>query len=174
MNVFSINHNLDRILKFNVQTSCHTVRTSATRHVTRYEFDESNEINIVKDNPWLPHNKINRLFMMLYSLDLYMGNAFDCDNLPFSINYCVDSSGIVSLGDIAVSDSKSIQCWSTAVKTQISITTGIILLTGFFLTITSSFGFLFGIAAIILLFIYLKHSIMLLATTVNEFNKFVK
>lgn len=172
MHTLCVKHNLNRVLFFGTRTHHSIVSVSANKSETNYQFDGDETITIVKENPWMPYDRVNTFVMMLYALNLFLCNMFDCDNLPFRIDICINTSHVVHLHDVAVSDSISIQLWSTAVIIQVSLVTVLIATVGMLLSMF--IHILLGFPVLVVALIIAIRSIKLLRQMKKEMYTYIK
>ena len=128
---------------------------------------------MTKNNPWKENDEGNKIFMWLFTMDIVFGNAFDCENLPFSVDLSVNEDKEVDLCEIAISDSYSIERWSRAAKKQMILISMLMFAIGALIALTTkTIGFM--ILTVIGVLVFIKCDIKLVETTERELRTYVK
>ena len=144
-----------------------------TKSKSQYDYHDGQTLTMTKNNPWKENDEGNKIFMWLFTMDIVFGNAFDCENLPFSVDLSVNEDKEVDLCEIAISDSYSIERWSRAAKKQMILISMLMFAIGALIALTTkTIGFM--ILTVIGVLVFIKCDIKLVETTERELRTYVK
>lgn len=175
MNYLSIEHDLERVLDFNVTPHERSIVKTLNKDASKYAFASKDSITVTKNNPWEINSRMNKIFMTLFAADFVFGNVFDCENLPFSVDLTVQATTCVCLSDVAVTDEFSIKMWTNAARLQTILISLVILAIGILVSFTIPIlnlpVLLLSIVGVI---VFLKYGMGLIATTANKLRAWIK
>jgi len=172
MHKLIIKHNFHRVLDFNVYCG-KKQQKMLTKSKSEYYYHDGQTLMLIKNNPWEAYDQGTKIFMWLFTMDIVFGNVFDCENLPFSIDLCVNGDKEVDLCEIAISDSCSIERWIRAAKKQMFLVSMLIFIIGMLVAVaakTISFMILTAIGVLV----FIKNFIKLIKAADRELRTYVK
>jgi len=134
----TINNDLKLSLNYQVSINNKIHKGKVDKGMSKYIFESNDEqptIKIMKENKWVLEQKLNTIFMFLFTLDLVWGNVFDSDNLPFGTDITVVATQQkIELSNVYNTSSNSLKRWNKAANLQALLVTMILIVTSLMLS----------------------------------------